>query len=694
MADEAARACSVRAPGDDGRPAGRYRLPAPVDRPRGHRRLEPRRGHPDPAGQRRGRSLRISPRGGALLLSDAGSATGTFVNGEKIEGEQPAPEGDRICLGPPGAKGSAKLVVRLPGAQADAGPELRFETPALLDTQAAPSLIGFGSEASSTRDARAFGGTSAPVAVQDDAIFVEDAPAPAAAAGTGFRARSSRRGGTGHQRSAGGGVDPAPTAAGQGRRCRPRRRRGAATPRRGDTGPPRSRHRHHPARAPRRCQPPPRACATVEPRLGRRDRTPASRRCARSRAARSERRRDADRGSRVCSAAFSPELSVPSPGWSRSRASALWPRPAEMRPAPDRQRLAAGDRARTDGHDLRRPLRERSVRQHGVVWQGKRNGVRGQRDRAEGQVPPGTRSRVAVVVQTASGRSNAVNVTATAAGEVTGIEPDVALDGPERADPGRGPRLGVRVRPVRRADPTSIERGPDGVRVVVPNLSLPEGSRTTLTVQAGSKSQCFELLIGHLPLLLEAEPKSGRAGQKIVLTGRGFDPEPRRTRSPSGGNRPSCSRPIRASCRSSCRAAVRPTSRSCRSPSPSQDAPRRQRSRSSSPAARGTQFRPSFFPDAVPELPGQDVAFVSTVLGPVFLLGGPAGAGSAAARAEGIANALNALVDAAPAKRRRSSCAKGAAASRWPAARVRCSASPTRTSPPTRAPGTAAGPAS
>ena len=57
--------------------------------------------------------LTFGPSG--LSIADGGSATGTFVNGEKVEGEQPLQEGDRICLGPPGAKDSAKLVVKLPG---------------------------------------------------------------------------------------------------------------------------------------------------------------------------------------------------------------------------------------------------------------------------------------------------------------------------------------------------------------------------------------------------------------------------------------------------------------------------------------------------------------------------------------------------------------------------------------------------
>ncbi len=49
-----------------------------------------------------------------LQLSDGGSATGTYVNGEKITARHVLNDGDRICLGPPGSKSSAKLLVRIP----------------------------------------------------------------------------------------------------------------------------------------------------------------------------------------------------------------------------------------------------------------------------------------------------------------------------------------------------------------------------------------------------------------------------------------------------------------------------------------------------------------------------------------------------------------------------------------------------
>jgi len=49
-----------------------------------------------------------------LELSDALSSNGTYVNGEKISEGHPLTDGDRISLGPPGAKTSCKLLVRIP----------------------------------------------------------------------------------------------------------------------------------------------------------------------------------------------------------------------------------------------------------------------------------------------------------------------------------------------------------------------------------------------------------------------------------------------------------------------------------------------------------------------------------------------------------------------------------------------------
>ncbi|HXY39349.1 MAG TPA: hypothetical protein VEQ10_06745, partial [Vicinamibacteria bacterium] len=60
-------------------------------------------------------------------------------------------------------------------------------------------------------------------------------------------------------------------------------------------------------------------------------------------------------------------------------------------------------------------------------------------------------------------------------------------------------------------------------------------------------------------------------------------------------------------------------------------------------------FRPRFFPAAVPDYAGEPLAFVSSELGPVLLLGGPGDFASVGERAQALAAALNAIVDRASA---------------------------------------------
>jgi hypothetical protein len=49
-----------------------------------------------------------------VLLSDLGSSTGTYVNGEKVETTRVLMDGDRVCIGPPGSRESVKLLARVP----------------------------------------------------------------------------------------------------------------------------------------------------------------------------------------------------------------------------------------------------------------------------------------------------------------------------------------------------------------------------------------------------------------------------------------------------------------------------------------------------------------------------------------------------------------------------------------------------
>lgn len=70
--------------------------------------------------------LRWRERG--VFVEDAGSDSGSFVNGERIASATQVADGDRVWLGPPGETGSVRLLVRLPGPPGDyAAPD-----PALL----------------------------------------------------------------------------------------------------------------------------------------------------------------------------------------------------------------------------------------------------------------------------------------------------------------------------------------------------------------------------------------------------------------------------------------------------------------------------------------------------------------------------------------------------------------------------------
>jgi hypothetical protein len=72
--------------------------------------------------------LSIDERG--LVLSDMGSSTGCFVNGERVESDAVLAEGDRVFLGPPGSSQSVKLVVSVGDvAAAAAAPVFEEEEP-------------------------------------------------------------------------------------------------------------------------------------------------------------------------------------------------------------------------------------------------------------------------------------------------------------------------------------------------------------------------------------------------------------------------------------------------------------------------------------------------------------------------------------------------------------------------------------
>jgi pSer/pThr/pTyr-binding forkhead associated (FHA) protein len=72
-----------------------------------------------------------------LLITDLDSSTGTYVNGEKIGNDHPLQDGDRVFLGPPGSKQTAKLAVSIP-AEAPLPVDV-VEQASVADRQEAPA---------------------------------------------------------------------------------------------------------------------------------------------------------------------------------------------------------------------------------------------------------------------------------------------------------------------------------------------------------------------------------------------------------------------------------------------------------------------------------------------------------------------------------------------------------------------------
>jgi hypothetical protein len=267
-------------------------------------------------------------------------------------------------------------------------------------------------------------------------------------------------------------------------------------------------------------------------------------------------------------------------------------------------------------------------------------------------VPAGPTGPVAVAVQTKGGRSAPVNVTVRIEATATAVSPDVVMPGQVvlvRGEGLVGQTLSAQVAGV---PSPSVEATAEGARVTIPAVPLPEGSITQLVLSAGSgPPKTFDIYIGRLPLVIEVVPKFGAIGDKVVLNGRGFMPDPLQNAVTFAGQ-PALV--LQAS----------PTSLTVIAPPPPADEVQPDLpvvvaagGRASTGGASfkltrtsSSGFLPRFFAAPVVEFPGSGYAFVSSEIGPLLLLGGPAEAGSTADRAVALAATLNALVGNAQAK--------------------------------------------
>jgi hypothetical protein len=609
--------------------------------------------------------------GNQLVLKDAGSATGTFLNGEKVEAAQPLAEGDRICLGPPGAKGSAKLLVRLPGGIAVAPRAAQVASAADAGGRA-PAFGDPGSSFFNGDDAAKpefdLGGIAEQAFSADGETAEHDSlfgkPLSASPAEAAVTSRPSTK-------PAPAPAPPPPPPAQPVFGTAPPTPAAPAPPAQ-PTPPPPPPAVPPPAPAPRSTPPTPVASERLT--------SPAP----------AEKRARAD---------YQAEL--PSIPFRRSEEPEMRPEPfLPLQPAPKttppRGSKGRGSARRSRGLSLPSlPLPligglaaiallaalvwlfllratppelttiapvamepGQSVKLSGRHFAKDAGGntvtfgaKRAQVTAASGTeltvvVPAGVQAKVPVAVETKGGRSQAVIVTVASAARATAVEPEVALPGQTvliRGEGFEGQRISVLIGGTAAA---FVEASPEGVRAVVPAIVAPEGSKAPVVVQAGDKPpKTFELLLGRLPLVMDVSPKRGGVGEVVTLSGRGFSPDPRANAVTFAGQ-PAV---VLAATDHELKVVVPAPASGDVSPDLAVVVTAGGRSSSGTAAfgvsrAASSGFVPRFYPTPVVEFPGEGLVFVATEIGPVLLVGGPGEQRSTAERAMSVASRLNALV--------------------------------------------------
>jgi hypothetical protein len=548
---------------------------------------------------------RIVWEGRGVLLSDLGSEAGTYVNGEKVAADHVLQDGDRICLGPPGSKQSVKLLARIPAQSA-------MPAPLVLAPEKDPFGLG---EEPPTLDL----GMQGPAAEAADATPEIAVPPPV--------------------------IPPLPVPPRPAPPSPPATERGVAPPVTTpavifDTPLP-APDRPSPAK-PRRPGPDVMELPSIE--------APPGAGPAREGAAPEARARPAPEpraALRVPSVPPIVWIAVVAAGVLGAGAMA-WMR---MRPpVPALQALApphagpgqsvvvsgsgfapepAGNTVRVGDQAV--PVTAASATQVTIT------------------VPPGVdrggTPDLPVTVETRGGVSNPVFLRVRRLPRGLKLETDVALPGTELVLTGENldvKPLMVQVAGIP-ADLSDTQAG--SVRFRVPGaVPFEEGRTVPVVVQVGADSApALQLLLGRLPLVAELSPATGRAGDRVTIRGRGFDPQP------SGNQVTFGAEP--ALVLTATETEIVSVVPHVQVGAGQLDVPVAVRARGSASAGgraftmrrpSSAVFVPHFFPAPVSADPAGDRVFVSTALGPVLLLSGRDDAPSPAERAARVAAALNA----------------------------------------------------
>jgi hypothetical protein len=556
-----------------------------------------------------------------VVLSDEGSSTGTYVNGERIGPDHPLLDGDRICLGPPGSRNSVKLLVRVPAEIAEAQ-TIGFTAPAfeqpfgmdeleppesapvftmpdlppartvpdpapiLLDPEPEPEAIVFEEPPPAFEEPA--------VAFEEPAVAFEETPVAFAPENEAF--------GIAFEAPAAQAFVPVEEPVVPTRRL-PTKPDEPFVPT---------------VRLPARPEPAPAAPVPTTP-----EPPPPLPPVARPRP----------------KPDYAPEL--PSIAVVRDDVPAddAEAPPAEvplrrLRKKPPADPVRAKKPSGTGGSPrvlLLAGVLVLGIAVAGVLWY----------LRAPAGTKPGTGPAATTTEEGPPG-----------APRVTSLEPEAALPGRELVLNGMnlaGPDVKITVGGV---EAKPIESTATRVRLVVPKLPIVvEGQPVAVVVQAGSvRSRPVDLFLGRLPLVSEIAPRTGVPGDPVVVKGRGFDPSPAGNRV-SFGDDPA----LVVSATPSELAVIIPAPKSSLNRVDAAVVVKRGGASSSSDSVIFNITRPAagtyklrFFGAAVEGDTTGEQAFVSTELGPVLLLSGRGGQPSVGARATAVAGALNALVGQSP----------------------------------------------
>jgi hypothetical protein len=254
---------------------------------------------------------------------------------------------------------------------------------------------------------------------------------------------------------------------------------------------------------------------------------------------------------------------------------------------------------------------------------------------------------VLIAVETPHGRSDPLSVRVRTPLGVTSFEPEAALPGEEVTARGQGFAEGPALVSVAGKSAQVLEAAPDRLRFKVPAIPVEAGVPAPVIVRVGNDTaRPVDLLLGHLPYIIEVSPQRGGVGDLVTLRGRGFAPDPTANAVTIGG---APALVVSASAREL--RVVAPAAGGSQAQADAQVVVGAGGGASTNRAVFTVQRSPGafvlrFFAAAVGGEGGRGRAFVATELGPLLLLASADDAPSAPERALRVAAALSEVADA------------------------------------------------